>query len=115
MDKSEFVEHKFEELQKLLDLVDVVEQIELQFPDDMVIAQEADKARVKRTVCIHNVFVDILGEFGERVSRELVDLMEQNFRHNDDSSEVDRKVELYFGKQERKKRKTIKIKRRKSK
>jgi len=112
MDKTEFVEHKLAELQKLLELCTVVDDIDEQFPDDEDVSVQARKAHSKRVVSIHNVFVDILGIYGETVDFELVDLMEQNFEADNGSEEVDRRVEEYFGKLEQQKKHKIKIKRR---
>ena len=100
MDKTEFVEHKLAELQKLLELCTVIDDVEEQFPDDDDVAVQARKARVKRVVSIHNVFVDILGIYGETTDFELIDLMERNFEAADVSEEVDKDVAKYVEKLE---------------
>ena len=111
-EKSEIVDYKLDELRKLLNLVDVANEVAGQFPDDEDVSKVVNDTHNKRFLGIHMAIVDILGVYGECTDFELIDLMERNFEASGKSEEVDRDVEAYFGKLDSQRKKKILYKRR---
>ena len=110
MDRKEYVASELEQLQQVLELAEVAEEIYNQFPEDDEAIQNFHKARATRMIYIHRAFVNILGVYDEYTDYLLVDLMERKFESNE-SEEIDREVEKYFGELERKRSKKVIYKR----
>lgn len=110
MNRKEYVASELEQLRQVLELAEVAEEVYEQFPEDEEAHRNFHKARATRMLYIHRAFVNIMGAYDECADYMLVDLMERKFE-SDGSEELDREVENYFGKLERKRSKKVIYKR----